>query len=1431
MGAKKHFLQIFLVFVLAFSFAVSSAVSVRANPEIELPVNKMPSVSACAEEGTVYLAPYIRYAHNLPAKDAKSALSQRDKFLPYDVLSLKKDLGTYWFLISFDKIKDKNIPTAYLDLGNFLPKNSHVLVYSNSSKRWQVLEDVYTTERKSHEDSFDVENKNSVNIFHSGLYDLTSLRDGGELLIYSPGVPSIWFAPKLLSPAKAPLTLDKRLTPLLLLAIFVLMVFVFWRGAKEEGDARIWASFLALAVIVQFAWGVPQNVGGKLDLLDMVGVVASCLAIFFLPHIGRHLMVTEKKSPHFDSLLQFLAIPAIFPLIVLFVPIPEYLYIIRFAPLWGLYALVLFVLTIPLVLSGRKGAKLYAFFCLALGLGCLGALALRHDSEWYFLNYLGVFAAMITIFLAPRQTEKNIFDEKLSHEDIISAFAENNTIMRDALYRVELKLRDPFDRIMREACFLDFDLKTEDLADSLALLNDKKAGDVVERHTRNAIEDISGRTERMQGHADSLVLACRDLSGMLGHITELAQKEPVHSDVHELFNVKDLITKACDDIRAEAQDRQIGLGWYIAPNIGLHYRGDKTNLELVLSLLLRDAVRATEKGMISVRVRRANSPNPGHIVFTISDSGKGRPPVQRSMLTLLRAWELSSSCNGEVELRSSPGGLSFSFSLQCLAMDQNGEKPLSYASLDDIVLSHGERAFAGKTAGLSGGNIVFGKENGENAEEKTVQHAAGSQKDTGILIISPLAIQRQNFVYYLNKYETWEALDVDSALAFYEKKPASLVIVHSALSAGGCSAVLAGIRLLEDSLGIAHAPCIGLYQSAKDMEFLRRAGCNHTLPDNIGREDLCTAVAEILGDKNIQPITDIDEPHAVVKNIDKNVQKAVEKRLHGSRVHAGSVVDNAVMDFGQGRFSAEEKAGGSELPDLTKTSEETLPELYAERTDFTPKETKSGQASVLAAKEEKTGVFSKFMQSLKPKPQTQVQIEQDIFDDGVGEPMPVPKKAVSDEAEAVRNVSESEAGAEDNPVLPDSVQEAHWKQDAEHIVFAKEDSEYVQKDAAAENEKDSAVPAETEQAEHAVLEQEAEFLSFDGEDKGLPSDRGQDVLPDYAEQGGPLSYGLSFEQPFEQPSEQAEEQPELVLDESLPNRTADENSDEDKTVSADMPNLSFEADGVNAADTAVQADSADMVPNGNDTETTAESDSGLQKDEAHTVPHKAENSSLHFLPVENGYTANPDEDLPPLGVQNAVDAAELAEEISEQSVFVQSGLVALQKEEAVSSDNMDGKTGSEDSAGEGEFYGLPSEKTVPQSSQAGLDIELSELAPDGNTVQDDGLAENAPVLAHEPAIIDLSHDMLVTRQEEHFEKLVLGETEENDSAGKSKKKPRRRKKEKEEKVGLDIMLDYSVKSRQAEAKENGAEHDDRLVQLSFFPVNNENKPDSDINLK
>lgn len=1326
MKPQKYIIQFLSLFVFVCVFLTAP---VFAEPsDIELPPTETPSLRAVASEEPVFLAPYIRYAYNLDAKDAKSALAQKSEFLPYDVLALKQKVGTYWFLISFDKIKDKDVPTAYLDLGNFLPKNSHVLVYSNGTKRWQVAEDVYTKERKSHTENFDVADENSINIFHSGLYDLTSLRDGGELLIYSPGVPTLWFSPKLLSPAKAPFTFDRRFTPFILLAIFVLMLFSFWRGAKEEGDARIWAAFLCLAVLVQYIWGVPQNVQGKFEYLDMVGIIASSLALFFLPHIGRHLLVTEKKSPHFDSLLQFFAIPAIFPLIVLFVPLPEYYYLIRFAPSWGLYGLVLFIFTLPLVFAGRKGAKLYAFFCLSIGLGSLGALAFRYNSEWYFLNYLGLFIAMVGIFLAPRQTEKNIFNEPLSHEDIVSAFAENNSIMRDALYRVELKLREPFDRIMRETCFLDFDLKTDEFMDSLTLLDEKEPGDKFEKHAVNAVNEVIERAQRLQKHTSSLVLACRDLSGMLGHITDLAQKEPTHSQVNELFNVKTLVTQACDNIRAEAQDRQVGLGWYIAPNIGLHYRGDKAGLEVVLSLLLRDAIRATEKGVISVRVRRANSPNPGHIVFTISDSGKGRPPVQRSILTLVKAWELSTAYNGEVELRTSPAGLSFSFSMQCLAMDQNGEKPLSYASLDDIVLSHSEASYQKKNSGLSGGNILFAKDTEQELEDSTEEEIpsfANSKKETSILIISPLAIQRQNIVYYLNRYETWEALDVESALAFYEKKPASLVLVHSALSTNGCSAVIAGIRMLEDNLGISHAPCVGLYQSTKDMDFLRLAGCEHTLPDNIGREDLCTAVAEILADKNIAPINAIEAPHMVVKDIDKKVQRAVKKRLKTEVVHVGSVVDGAVS-----RLEKSEKEDTQHVSVRNTASSAQTSGVY----DF---------------KEEKHGVFSKFARALKGTPPVQVKEEESLTDTMVGEPTPIETRLASHVKDVDFTVE-----TDDELSMPKTVSGTHTvTQEAEILSFGEENRSSERKEEELSSvekreeqpspEQTEAEQAEAEQAEKSEEKKEAEnseLLSFNVQD--THQERGDDG------QSAQQENSNSEQNTQQEENEQLEENSALTLTEKL-----EEAPLEDKRPKEEKPKI-----------------------------------------------------TLSFLPSDTSFEVEEDEDLPPVSLQNALENVGHVEEITKESVFVQSGLISLSEEKNDKNQKDEQVSAALEEVGEQNAQADSREETPLQNTSTQHEKLTfgEEEQPINNEVVSSEAAKEEQNDAH---ILELSAEMLVDVKEE-----------------KAKKKARKKKEEKVEKSGLDILLDYSSQKEESENKQT-VKKEEKLVQLSFFPLDDTNEQD------
>lgn len=1076
---RYHVLWTSVLFAFLSPFVFSSAsiadtqvaplavVQARSEPvrveHVSIPPPILQKISVQASQNTISLTPYIRFAYNLNVETAQNAYEQRNKFLPFSQFSLKEDPNTYWFLIQFSPVQDQNVPAAYLNLGNTLNKSSHVFVLPAKNRKWQMLQDIYTSGQIQANDSGEnltvSSQTHAFSVASNGLYDLTSLRNGGALLIYSPGVPSLWFSPVLEAPANAVVSFERRLAPILVISLVLLMFFSFWRGLREEGDARFWASLLTLCAMVEYVFGVPQNANYVLATWDMIGIVSASLAIFLLPHIGRHYMVTEKNDPNLDGFLQFLALPAIFPMAIILIPLPEYLYVTRFVPLWGLYAFIPLMFTIPALLSKRKGALFYTYFCASIGTGALLAFIFHENTAWQISIQIGLFFAMVGMFLAPRQNEKNIHDIELHNKiDMIGDFALNNVLMRDALFRIEAKLRDPFDRVMREACFLDFNLTTEEYTNSLENLAQKELGQKIDKSVIFAAHDLKSRTERIQLHTQALVLACRDLSSMMGQMPDLARKVLDHKPVHDLFNLKTLVLQACDTIRQDAQDKQVGLGWYIAPHISLFYRGDKEELTTILGLLLRDAVSATTKGMVSIRVRRANSPNPGHIIFTISDSGKGKASTTRSSLSLIKAWELSTKYNGQMELSSSINGLSISFSMECIAMDAKGEKPLVFASLDDITLAvheanthldHDDTPILTSAIGESGGNVLFSKEDyavqNSHAKEHALDSTASSISSTAknanisnnqsghfveravkptILIICPLSIQRQTLAWYLNSYEVWEALDTESALAFYGKRPASVVIIHSTLGANACNTVLADIRFLEDNLGTSPASFVGLYQAQSDVEFLQHAGCNYTFPVNIGREDLCHAVATIMNaDPLLPPIADVYADRTMVKadSYSFNHQLKYEQGYGAEppqmtrHLHVGSVVEGSLLSFeesfdplvevSENMIHERTTSHAHSSMDSTHTIDRNidtaiianspathLPRTVAKRIhagsigeDYT-----SSPPFVENHFIEKSSIFSKFLHVLRPKPHVSLQDNMSNFDSNwVSDPSPM----------------------------------------------------------------------------------------------------------------------------------------------------------------------------------------------------------------------------------------------------------------------------------------------------------------------------------------------------------------------------------------------------------------------------------------------------------
>ena len=88
----------------------------------------------------------------------------------------------------------------------------------------------------------------------------------------------------------------------------------------------------------------------------------------------------------------------------------------------------------------------------------------------------------------------------------------------------------------------------------------------------------------------------------------------------------------------------------------------------MLALLVESAVLATDRGMVQIRAQRLpESTDPGHLLFTVSDTGSGMPPLERSTLALVRTWELVGPDGELVSLESGPKGTTISFSMRLTA--------------------------------------------------------------------------------------------------------------------------------------------------------------------------------------------------------------------------------------------------------------------------------------------------------------------------------------------------------------------------------------------------------------------------------------------------------------------------------------------------------------------------------------------------------------------------------------------------------------------------------------------------------------------------------------------------------------------------------------------------------------------------------------------
>ncbi|MBD5539142.1 MAG: response regulator, partial [Desulfovibrio sp.] len=178
-------------------------------------------------------------------------------------------------------------------------------------------------------------------------------------------------------------------------------------------------------------------------------------------------------------------------------------------------------------------------------------------------------------------------------------------------------------------------------------------------------------------YASAMLAAARRMADVLSRPDageDGAGAETTDGGAATAFDLQRLLREAHGAVAPAAEYAGIGLAWYMPPHLGQLYRGDARTLGETLGLLLESAVRATRQGAVHLSARRVpESSDPGNILFTVTDTGAGAPPRERSSLALARAWELAARHGGYVGMEYGPNGTTIAFSLHLEPLEDSAE--------------------------------------------------------------------------------------------------------------------------------------------------------------------------------------------------------------------------------------------------------------------------------------------------------------------------------------------------------------------------------------------------------------------------------------------------------------------------------------------------------------------------------------------------------------------------------------------------------------------------------------------------------------------------------------------------------------------------------------------------------------------------------------
>jgi CheY-like chemotaxis protein/CHASE3 domain sensor protein len=155
--------------------------------------------------------------------------------------------------------------------------------------------------------------------------------------------------------------------------------------------------------------------------------------------------------------------------------------------------------------------------------------------------------------------------------------------------------------------------------------------------------------------AETIYSAGNDLLLLINDILDLSKIEAGKLDVRpEEIAIRRMADELSDVFQPVARDRGITLSATVEADLPATMSSDTTRLLQVLRNLLSNALKFTERGGVSLRIRRAG---PGRIAFEVKDTGIGIPPDQHEII-----FEAFRQADGTINRRYGGTGLGLSIS-------------------------------------------------------------------------------------------------------------------------------------------------------------------------------------------------------------------------------------------------------------------------------------------------------------------------------------------------------------------------------------------------------------------------------------------------------------------------------------------------------------------------------------------------------------------------------------------------------------------------------------------------------------------------------------------------------------------------------------------------------------------------------------------------